>query len=100
MKTCRVLLPCALLLWAAISPHRVSAADAPALDPNLPYQAQRSKPVTYDVDLSAIVTAPYQTKVLKVWLPLPPSARSTPRPTAWPWRSLIGRTKNSGSTPG
>lgn len=50
-----------------------SSADAapPALDPDLPYQAARSNPVTYDVDFSAVVTAPYKTKVLKVWLPLP-----------------------------
>lgn len=43
------------------------------LDPNLPYQANKSNPVTYEVDFSAVVTAPYQAKVLKVWLPLPQS---------------------------
>jgi transglutaminase-like putative cysteine protease len=43
------------------------------LDPNLPYQARKSNPVTYDVDFSAVVTPPYHTKVLKVWLPLPQS---------------------------
>lgn len=43
------------------------------LDPNLPYQARRSDPVTYDVDFAAVVTAPYHTKKLKVWLPLPQS---------------------------
>lgn len=48
-------------------------AGKPALDPDLPYQARKSAPVTYDVDFSAIVTPPYGTKVLKVWLPLPPS---------------------------
>lgn len=41
------------------------------LDPNLPYQARKSDPVTYDVDFSAVVTPPYHAKVLKVWLPLP-----------------------------
>ena len=41
--------------------------------PDLPYQAERSNPVTYDVDFSTVVTAPYHTKVLKVWLPLPQS---------------------------
>ncbi len=30
-----------------------------------------SDPVTYDVDFSAVVTAPYHAEVLKVWLPLP-----------------------------
>jgi transglutaminase-like putative cysteine protease len=44
-----------------------------ALDPNLPYQARRSNPVTYNVDFSVVVTAPYHTKHLKVWLPLPQS---------------------------
>jgi transglutaminase-like putative cysteine protease len=49
------------------------AADDAALNPNLPYQAEKSNPVTYDVDFSAIVTAPYKTKLLRVWLPLPQS---------------------------
>jgi len=43
------------------------------LDPNLPYQARRSNPVTYDVDFAVVVTAPYHTKKLRVWLPLPQS---------------------------
>jgi hypothetical protein len=38
---------------------------------SFPYQAVKSNPVTYDVDFSVIVTAPYKTKKLKVWLPLP-----------------------------
>ena len=52
------------------------AAEPPKLetpDPLMPYHAQRSNPVTYDVDFSAVVTAPGKAKVLKVWLPLPPS---------------------------
>ncbi len=43
------------------------------LDPNLPYQAERSNSVTYDVDFSVVVTPPYKTKLLRVWLPIPPS---------------------------
>jgi hypothetical protein len=43
------------------------------LDPDLPYQARRSNPVTYDVDFSVVVTPPYKTQVLKVWLPIPQS---------------------------
>lgn len=39
----------------------------------MPYQAVLSHPVTYEVDFSAVVTPPYGCKVLKVWLPLPPS---------------------------
>jgi transglutaminase-like putative cysteine protease len=44
-----------------------------SLDPALPYRAKRVNPVTYDVDFSVVVTAPYHTKLLKVWLPLPQS---------------------------
>lgn len=43
------------------------------VDPTLPYQARLSEPVTYDVDFSVVVTAPYHTKKLRVWLPLPRS---------------------------
>jgi transglutaminase-like putative cysteine protease len=43
------------------------------LDPDQPYQARKSNPVSYDVDFSVVVTAPSGTKLLKVWLPLPPS---------------------------
>jgi transglutaminase-like putative cysteine protease len=46
------------------------AAD---LDPAQPYQAAKSNPVAYDVELSVVVTPPYHTRVLKVWLPVPPS---------------------------
>jgi transglutaminase-like putative cysteine protease len=43
---------------------------ANALDPDLPYQARRANPVTYDVDFSVVVTPPYKAQVLKVWLPI------------------------------
>src|SRR5437016_5005636 len=43
------------------------------LDPKLPLQGAKSDPVTYDIDFSAVVTAPYHTKTLKVWLALPQS---------------------------
>lgn len=43
------------------------------LHPALPYQAELSQPVNYEVDFSVVVTAPYHTKKLRVWLPLPPS---------------------------
>lgn len=55
-----------LLLLAA-------AATAAELDPALPYQADRTNAVTYDVDFSVVVTAPYHTHKLAVWLPLPQS---------------------------
>lgn len=52
-----------------------AAADegAGALDPEAPYRGVKSDPVTYQVDFSAVVTPPYGTRVLKVWLPIPPS---------------------------
>jgi transglutaminase-like putative cysteine protease len=43
------------------------------LRPDLPYLAERSNPVTYDVDFSVVVTPPYKTKKLSVWLPIPTS---------------------------
>jgi transglutaminase-like putative cysteine protease len=57
-----------MLLWAA----RMGWGDEP-LDPGLPYQAAKTAAVSYDVDLSVVVTPPYHTRVLKVWLPVPPS---------------------------
>ena len=42
-------------------------------DPRQPLQGTKSDPVTYDIDFSAVVTAPYHTKTLKVWLALPQS---------------------------
>jgi transglutaminase-like putative cysteine protease len=50
-----------------------ASATAAELDPAQPYQAQRASAVTYDVDFSIVVTPPYHTHVLKVWLPLPQS---------------------------
>lgn len=44
-----------------------------ALDANLAYQGVKSNPVTYQVDLSAVVTPPYKCKVLKIWMPIPPT---------------------------
>src|SRR5205823_14232709 len=46
---------------------------APAADPDpaLPYQAQRSNAVSYDVDYRVTVTAPQNTKKLRVWVPVP-----------------------------
>ena len=60
-----------LLLFVA--PTLAIADDEPALDPALPYQAERTNSVTYQVDFSAVVTPPAGTKVLKVWLPIPTS---------------------------
>jgi transglutaminase-like putative cysteine protease len=51
----------------------LSAEVSSGLDPSQPYQAQRTNPVTYQVDLRIIVTPPAKTKRLQVWLPLPES---------------------------
>lgn len=50
------------------------AADpALKLDPAQPYTAARGDAVTYTVEFKAIVTAPMNTKVLRVWVPVPAS---------------------------
>jgi transglutaminase-like putative cysteine protease len=49
------------------------ASLAGSLDPAAPYTAERANPVTYDVDYSVVVTPPYKTKKLRVWLPVPTS---------------------------
>lgn len=68
LRGCLIL---ALLLFCCF-PVRQLAAE-PQLAPHLDYQAERSSPVTYDIELAAIVTAPYHTHSLKVWLPIPQS---------------------------
>jgi transglutaminase-like putative cysteine protease len=62
-----------LLAFQATPDKATLAKPAPALDPNEPYRAQRKNPVTYQVDLSAVVTPPYHCKSLKIWMPIPQS---------------------------
>jgi len=57
--------------FAGLGLSQAPPRDQPALDPKLPYQGEKSNPVTYDVDFSVVVTPPYHCKVLKMWLPLP-----------------------------
>lgn len=64
-----ILLSCFLMLTSS---SLFAQATAP-LDPELPYRGTRSNTVTYNVDFSVIVTAPYKTKKLAVWLPIPVS---------------------------
>jgi len=66
------LLPLCGLAWV-VALGQAAEATPGTLDPNLPYQAQKKNPVTYQVDFSAVITPPYKCKVLKVWLPLPTS---------------------------
>jgi transglutaminase-like putative cysteine protease len=60
-----------LLAIVLLANHAKPAGPAP--DPDLPYQARRTNPVTYDIDFSVVVTPPYKTRLLRVWLPLPQS---------------------------
>ncbi len=47
-----------------------------ALRPVLDYRGQRSGPVTHRIDFRVVVTAPYHTEKLQVWLPLPQDNRA------------------------
>ena len=47
------------------------AAESP--DPSQPYSATASNPVTHEAELLITVTAPYKTKLLRVWMPIPPT---------------------------
>lgn len=67
-RACWPKLAVCLSAWCA-----AAAAEPPTLDPSLDYRAERSKPVTWQIDFSVVVTPPYGTKVLRVWLPLAPS---------------------------
>lgn len=65
-----------LIALAVLLPRRADGVEeksAVPLDPSSPSQARRVDPVTYDIDYSVIVTAPADTRILKVWLPLPQS---------------------------
>jgi transglutaminase-like putative cysteine protease len=62
-----------LSLAQAAAPPAPAQAAAPSLDPVAPSAAERSSPVTYDVELRFVVTAPHHTERLRVWVPIPPS---------------------------
>jgi transglutaminase-like putative cysteine protease len=61
------------LIWIAFGIQTAAAVEPSRLDPAQPYSAERQNPVTYDAELVVTVTAPYKTKLLKVWMPIPPS---------------------------
>ncbi|MFM7071974.1 MAG: transglutaminase-like domain-containing protein [Planctomycetota bacterium] len=63
------------VLVGDLSTRQVSGQEV-ELHPSLDYQATRSNAVTYDVDFSVVVTPPYKTKKLAIWLPLPSSDAS------------------------
>jgi transglutaminase-like putative cysteine protease len=64
-----VTLTCITLICAVVP----AVAQDAKLDPKLPQQGAKSEAVTYEIDFSAVVTAPYHTKTLKIWLPIPQS---------------------------
>ena len=74
-STWRILTIGAFILWLPFVSHRnvIAQEQAASLNPGQDYSGERSNPVQYAVDFSVVITAPYHTKVLKVWLPLPPS---------------------------
>lgn len=58
----------AALLALVTLPLPSSAADP---DPGQPYSATRSDPIAYDIDYRVVITAPQNTKKLRVWIPVP-----------------------------
>lgn len=62
---------CSVALIAIGAACASARAQQPSADQ--PCSGELSNPVTYDVDFAAVVTPPYDTKVLRVWLPIPPS---------------------------
>ena len=62
-----ILAPC--FLYAVLG----TCTQAGELNPKQSLQGMKSDPVTYAIDFSVVLTAPYHTKTLKVWLALPQS---------------------------
>jgi transglutaminase-like putative cysteine protease len=60
------------MLYLFVVSHATARAAEP-LDPTQPYSATTSHPVSHSVELLVTVTAPYKTKLLRVWMPIPPS---------------------------
>lgn len=61
------MLLCALLLSV---PSPVSGVE---LDPAAPCTAEQGPPLAHEVDFRAVVTPPHHTRLLRVWVPIPPS---------------------------
>jgi transglutaminase-like putative cysteine protease len=52
---------------------RCSVQADELVDVSQPYSAELSNPVEWDGELIFTITAPYKTKLLRVWIPVPPS---------------------------
>ena len=59
------------ILASLLFPPLVRAAER--LDPTQLYSAATSNPVHHSVELLVTVSVPYKTKLLRVWMPIPPS---------------------------
>lgn len=68
---CHLIALPAVLLAAEENPNATQSPQN--LKPDRAYQATISGPINYQVDFSAVVTPPYGTKVLRVWMPIPPT---------------------------
>ncbi len=62
-----------LMVSLLVQSLHAQGGEPTKLDPSQPYQGEKRNAVQYEADFSIIVTAPHKTKVLKVWLPIPPS---------------------------
>lgn len=62
-----------VLVWLVAILTRLGVQAAEPLDPHQPYRATQGQPVTHSAEIVVTVTAPYKTKLLRVWMPVPPS---------------------------
>ena len=58
------------LLITSLASLNVSAVEP---SPDDPYRAELGEPLRVEVDFQVAITAPYPTKKLRVWIPVPPS---------------------------
>ena len=63
----------AVLMAVALVQRSAIHAETPEVLAGENTSVDISDPVTFAVDFSAVVTAPYHTEVLRVWMPIPPS---------------------------
>ncbi len=61
------------IFWLIMQSGLSQSLSAQQLDARADYRASIGEKRTVDVDFAAIVTAPYHTKLLKIWMPLPQS---------------------------
>jgi transglutaminase-like putative cysteine protease len=62
-----------LLLALGVAAGGARANDALSRVPDRPYTGKLSNPIRYHVEFEYVFTAPYKTKLARVWLPVPQS---------------------------